>query len=92
MGHACRVRLTIRAITVGIPAQVFAARAGLLASARSSLPCGQYVLGWVLWYSHVWLTLCLQEPPILRGSSSGDVFGEDKSSAAKARAANAMME
>ena len=43
-------------------------------------------------YTIVWLTLCLQAPPILRARKSGEVLGEDKPSAAKASAAKAMAE
>jgi hypothetical protein len=86
----CHILLTIWTIAIRIPPQVFAASTSLLASARSPLRGGQYDCGMA--GRSFWLTLCLQAPPILRGSNSGDVFGEDRSSAANARAAKAMTE
>ena len=49
-GSGCHSLLTIRTIAVGIPAQVVGASAGLLASSRSSLRCGQDISGMVAYH------------------------------------------
>jgi hypothetical protein len=65
----------------------------LCGKCQSSDKCLEFPAVWSTgfqydWHALVWLTLCLQAPPILRARNSGD----DTSSAAKARAVKAMME